>query len=88
MAKKIKQVTEYAVSSFFLLNGKNGIIFIEIPPTENAGSQNTFKFINTIEEADMQFCKTLTVINSHDKHDQDYIYSYKHNEYSETATAK
>ncbi|MED3037261.1 hypothetical protein CBR56_07725 [Bacillus thuringiensis] len=81
MAKtKRKVINTFEVANLFLLNGGNGIIFLEIPSNESTGSQATFDYVNTLNLEDLHYCKTLTIINSRDKSDQDYIFNYKHNE--------
>lgn len=81
MAKtKRKVIKTFEVTNLFLLNGGNGIIFLEIPVGEHTGSQATFEYVNTLNLEDLLYCKTLTVINSHNKNDKDYIFEYKHNE--------
>ncbi|MDM5432362.1 hypothetical protein QUG28_06205 [Bacillus hominis] len=77
---KHKVVEAFEVTNVFSLNGKDGVIFLEIPPNESAGSQATFEYVNTLKLEDLLYCKTLTIMNSHNKNDQDYIFNYKHNE--------
>ncbi|MDX9635980.1 MULTISPECIES: hypothetical protein [Bacillus] len=77
---KSKAVNTFEVTNLFLLNNSNGIIFLEIPPTESAGSQATFEYVNALDLEDLFYSKTLTIINSRDKNDQDHIFNYKHNE--------
>lgn len=77
---KHKVVETFEVTNMFLLNGRDGVIFLEIPVGEHTGSQATFEYVNTLELEDLLYSKTLTIVNSHNKNDKDYIFEYKHNE--------